>query len=270
MWQFYPHDINELKPFTDPPPSAPPVSTRRVKKAAAKKTEDVKMANTEEGPKGTSTKPEDSEIDQNISEDEDGERPRDYDEDEDDEDNDPFRTGFLGRSGGGAASMHSHLRAMSGIMSSSHTAHKLRELLDKLRQKDDPSVQLIALHELSQLLLISTEDNLSGHFSPDQFVKELVALMQTSEFGEDNPEMKLMACRCIANLMEALPPATANVVYGGAVPVLCQKLSDMAEDPTLAEQALSVSHHSNSLRLIANSIADPREDIVRVSSLYRS
>ena len=204
------------------------------------------MGNTEEIPKGTGAKPGDAEVDQNMSEEEDGERGRDYDDDDDDEDNDPFRSSYLGRSGI-PGSMHSHLRAMSGMVSSSHTALKLRELLEKLRQKDEPSVQLVALHELSQLLLISTEDNLSGHFSPDQFVKELVALMQPSEFGEDNSEMMLMACRCIANLMEALPPATANVVYGGAVPVLCQKLADMASDPTLAEQALSVGLHKESI-----------------------
>ena len=72
---------------------------------------------------------------------------------------------------------------------------RLREILNNLRQKDDPSVQLIALQELSEILLVSTEDNLSGHFSPDQFVKELVTLMQPSEFGEENPEMMLLACR---------------------------------------------------------------------------
>jgi E3 ubiquitin-protein ligase TRIP12 len=109
-----------------------------------------------------------------------------------------------------------------------------------LKQKDDPSVQLIALQELSEILLVSTEDNLSGHFSPDAFVKELVVLMQPSDFGEENPEMMLLACRCLANLMEALPASTANVVYGGAVPILCQKLLEI-HFIDLAEQALSVS-----------------------------
>ncbi|RQM05995.1 hypothetical protein DH86_00002550, partial [Scytalidium sp. 3C] len=107
-----------------------------------------------------------------------------------------------------------------------------------LKEKSDPSIQLIALQELSEILLVSTEDNLSGHFSPDAFVKELVALMQPSEFGEENPEMMLLACRCLANLMEALPASIANVVYGGAVPVLCQKLLEI-HFIDLAEQALS-------------------------------
>lgn len=155
-----------------------------------------------------------------------------------DDGDDPFRSSFLSHSGhpGGLSST---LRALSGMVTGSSS--KLREILPNLRDKEDPSVQLIALQDLSELLLVSTEDNLSGQFSPDQFVKELVTLMQPTEFGEENPEMMLLACRCIANLMEALPPSTANVVYGGAVPVLCQKLLEI-HYIDVAEQALSVSH----------------------------
>jgi E3 ubiquitin-protein ligase TRIP12 len=123
---------------------------------------------------------------------------------------------------------------MSGVST------RLRDILNNLKQKDDPSIQFIALQELSEILLVSTEDNLSGHFSPDAFVKELVVLMQPSEFGEENPDMMLLACRCLANLMEALPASTANVVYGGAVPILCAKLLEI-HFIDLAEQALSVS-----------------------------
>ncbi|KAF2091587.1 hypothetical protein K490DRAFT_31708 [Saccharata proteae CBS 121410] len=157
------------------------------------------------------------------------------DEDDDDEDDDPFGGAFLSRHGGPAGLAHS-LRALSGMMSG--TSSRLRGILDRLRQKDDISVQLIALQDLSELLLVSTEDNLAGHFMPDQYVKELVALMQPSDFGEPNEEIMLLACRCLANLMEALPAATANVVYGNAVPVLCQKLIEI-QYIDLAEQALS-------------------------------
>lgn len=167
--------------------------------------------------------------------DEDEEMGGDFDRDDDD---DPFGGGYLGGAGGPPHGLSSTLRALTGMMSG--VTSRLREILNNLKQKDDPSVQLIALQELSEILLVSTEDNLSGHFSPDQFVKELVSLMQPSEFGEENPEMMLLACRCIANLMEALPAATANVVYGGAVPVLCQKLLEI-HYIDLAEQALSVS-----------------------------
>lgn len=100
-------------------------------------------------------------------------------------------------------------------------------------------MQMIALEELSNLLLVSNEDNLSGQFSPDPYVKELVALMQPNPLtGEENAEIMLLACRSLANLMEALRGSVANVVYGGAVPVLCQKLLDI-QYIDVAEQALS-------------------------------
>lgn len=152
-----------------------------------------------------------------------------YDEDDDD---DPFEQGsFLGRSG-----LHGSIRALSGMLSG--TTSRLRGILEKLKQKDDPSMQLIALQDFSELLLVSTEDNLAGHFSPDQYIKELVSLMHGDEFGGSNPEMMLLACRCLANMMEALPSATANVVYCGSVPVLCQKLLEI-DYIDLAEQAIS-------------------------------
>lgn len=157
---------------------------------------------------------------------------------------DPFGAGgFLSRFGGGPVGLAglggltSQLRAMTQMLSG--TAARLRGILEQLRAKDDTSTQLVALSELSELLLVSNEDNLAGHFAPDQFVKELVTLMQPNDFtGEENPEVMLLACRCIANLMEALPAATASVVYGGAVPVLCQKLLEI-HYIDLAEQALT-------------------------------
>ena len=166
-----------------------------------------------------------------------GDVSRDYDHDEDDDGGDPFRSGFLGRPGGGPSGLSSTLRALSGMVSGVST--RLRNILENLRQKGDPSVQLIALQDLSEILLVSNEDTLAGHFAPDQYVKELVSLMKANEFEEGNPEMMLLACRCIANLMEALPQATANVVYGGAVPILCSKLLEI-QFIDLAEQALSV------------------------------
>ncbi|KAF2651525.1 hypothetical protein K491DRAFT_696363 [Lophiostoma macrostomum CBS 122681] len=155
--------------------------------------------------------------------------PGQYD-DEDDDDDDGFPSGFLGR---GSSGMSSALRALAGAYSSQQG--KLRTLLEQLRTKD-PSLQLIALQDLSELLLMATEDTLAGSFRADEYVKELVALM--SDPSEQHPDQMLLACRCLANLMEALPQATANVVYGGAVPVLCSKLIEISFID-LAEQCLS-------------------------------
>ena len=104
-----------------------------------------------------------------------------YDEEDDDDDDDPFTSGFLGRN----SHSLSALRQLTGMMAG--TTQRLRGILDQLRSPD-MSIQLIALQELSEVLLISTEDNLAGHFSPDAYVKELVKLMQPNEFTmEENP-----------------------------------------------------------------------------------
>ncbi|KAL4929074.1 HECT-type E3 ubiquitin transferase UFD4 [Aspergillus undulatus] len=156
------------------------------------------------------------------------------DEDDEEDDGDLFHNSLFGSRG--SIGLHNTLRALSGMMTGMST--RLRDILQNLRNKDDPSVQLIALGDLSELLLVSNEDNLSGQFSPDPYVKELVSLMQPNDFGEEHPEIMLLACRCLANLMEALRGSVANVVYGGAVPILCQKLLDI-QFIDLAEQALS-------------------------------
>ncbi|KAG9957472.1 hypothetical protein KCU61_g9094, partial [Aureobasidium melanogenum] len=231
-----------------PPASAQPSSSRKSsKKSSHKKNQDASSSRPEPDPPRMPVEHED-----------DDDEPEDNDDDDElgDEDDDgdaaaaaaalgysggepgddPFSGAFLNRSGM-PAGLSSTLRALSGMMSGMTT--RLRGILENLRAKDDPSVQMIALTELSEILLVSNEDNLAGHFSPDQFVKELVDLMQPNDFtGEENPEMMLLACRCIANLMEALPQATASVVYGGAVPVLCQKLLEI-HYIDVAEQALS-------------------------------
>lgn len=166
--------------------------------------------------------------------DDDDEIPRHYDDEDDDDDDDPF--GAYGGPGGPPHGIASSLRAL-GMISGIHG--RMRDLLSQLKQKEDPSVQLIALQELAEILLMAQEDTLTGQFSPDAFVKELIVLMQPSEYGEENPEMMLLACRCIANMMESMPQSVANIVYGGAVPVLCQKLLEI-NFIDLAEQALSV------------------------------
>lgn len=196
------------------------------------------MGGTEEHEKASEAPPpppppEDRFPEDSDENDEDEEALRRYD-DEDDV-GDPF--GSFGAAGGAVPGLTNTLRTLTGMVSG--TSSRLRDILHNLRQKGDSTMQLIALQELSELLLIHNEDTLSGHFSPDAFVKELVGLMQPNELtGEENPEIMLLACRCLANLMEALPASTSNVVYGHAVPILCQKLLEISFID-LAEQALS-------------------------------
>ena len=117
------------------------------------------------------------------------------------------------------------------------------------------------------MLSISTEDILAGSFQVDAFVRELVkilggtgnvaddddshepdeaaqlaalALSGGGQYqGDDNLEAQVLAARCLANLMEALPGVAHTVVYHGAIPVLCSKLIEISYID-LAEQTLSV------------------------------
>ncbi|CAK4033971.1 related to ubiquitin- ligase Ufd4 [Lecanosticta acicola] len=233
-------DTNQI---SDPHPSSSAAPSSRKSRRGSKKDQDVAMKDVDE--KADDTRPETQEEDEQSREAAGGgaessdDPPRRFghdDLDALDRGEDPFAHGYLARFGGHAG-LSSSLRALSGIVSGTNS--RLRNILEQLRAKDDPSVQLIALQDLAELLLVSNEDNLAGHFAPDQYVKELIALMQPNDFtGEENPEIMLLACRCIANMMEALPASTASVVYGGAVPILCQKLLEI-HYIDLAEQALS-------------------------------
>jgi len=135
--------------------------------------------------------------------------------------------------------LHS-MRGLQGMMDNVHGT--LKSILPNLRNYSDPTMQHIALQELAELLAISTEETLAGYLAPEPYVVELIKILrggeEVSPFGE-NPDTMLLASRCLANLMEALPQSTGTVVYSGAVPVLCSKLLEI-QYIDLAEQALSV------------------------------
>ncbi|KAK3401908.1 hypothetical protein B0T20DRAFT_346782 [Sordaria brevicollis] len=232
-------------PPTNPSSAATSRRSSRHKKDVQAADQDVVMTGTDEHEKDPTPPPppppppkdspptDSDEHDDDDDEDDDDHHHYD-DEDDDEEDDDPF-TGFGG--GRHAHSLQDTLRHLSGIMSG--VSAQVRKIMADLKRKDDPSLQLMALHELSTLLLMTNEDQLSGHLQPDQIVPELVALMGPNEItGEENPEIQLVACRCLANLMEALPGSTSALVYGGAVHILCEKLLQISFID-LAEQALS-------------------------------
>lgn len=157
---------------------------------------------------------------------------------------------------------------LGGYMS--QVSSRLRTLLNDIKPTADPTTRLIALQELSEVLSISTEDSLAGSFQVESFVRELVRILGgTGEAthdddddgdgdedesalaaalamsaggapaGDENLEAQLLACRCLANLMEALPGVGHTLVYHGAIPVLCSKLLEISFID-LAEQTLLV------------------------------
>ena len=192
----------------------------------------------------------------------------------------------------GFGSFAASLRGFSGMMA--NMSSRLRTLLTNLRNKSDPSIRMIALQELSELLSMSTEDTLAGYFQVDAFVKELVMCLRgragsgstQAAFGlsdsasddfamaqaiaaaadaggaeENADEMQLLACRCLANLIEAMPTTSHNIVANGAVPVLCSKLFEITFID-LAEQTISVSlslsrHGGQTIMQEADSLLPP-------------
>ncbi|TFK51850.1 hypothetical protein OE88DRAFT_1679337 [Heliocybe sulcata] len=147
---------------------------------------------------------------------------------------------------------------------------RLKTMLNNIKMTAEPTTRLVTLQELSELLSISTEDTLAG-FQVEQYVAALVRILGgtgndeededgnedhdqdedaalaaalamsaggTAFQGDENLEAQVLACRCLANLMEALPGVAHTVVYHGAIPVLCSKLIEISYID-LAEQTLS-------------------------------
>lgn len=147
---------------------------------------------------------------------------------------------------------------------------RLKTMLENIKMSAEPTIRMVTLQELSELLSISTEDTLAGSLQVEQFVSALVTILGGKEVspeddeeaedrdedvavaatlalsssgtfqGDENPEAQVLACRCLANLMEALPGVAHTVVYHGAIPVLCSKLIEISYID-LAEQTMSVS-----------------------------
>lgn len=191
-------------------------------------------------------------------------------EDDDDEDDDggPYEDEMDDAWGDeGGAAFGSNLRIMAEYLSGAQG--RFRTLLASLRSRKDPTGQLIALQELSEVLSLSNEDTLAGYFPTESFTRELLYIMggpkppTTGGNGDttgdddddaaaaaeaaaaadlvDRGEMTLLACRCLANLIEAMPYAAHSVVSYGAVPLLLSKLTEI-EFIDLAEQTLQVSN----------------------------
>ncbi|TIC56498.1 hypothetical protein E3Q05_01686 [Wallemia mellicola] len=167
-------------------------------------------------------------------------------------------------------------RMLSGLIFGQSSRYK--NILQHLRERPHPigagdgTQLMIALQELAEVLAVSTEETLAGSFQVEAFSKELIAIMNgdpptTADpskkkeplsaeaqeeaeimaalaasggdgFGDNVGEAQLLACRCLANLMEALPGSSIRVAQNGAIPILCSKLRDV-QYVDLAEEAVS-------------------------------
>ncbi|KLT39033.1 hypothetical protein CC85DRAFT_298164 [Cutaneotrichosporon oleaginosum] len=173
-----------------------------------------------------------------------------------------------------AALFGGEFRGFGGMMSG--LSNRFKRLKANLRSPKG-AVRLQALRECSDLLLVSNEDTLGAAFSVNSFATEFIAIlngrpnidptaetdsskmdmdaamdedaqlaaalaMSTGGFmpGGEQEEMEaqLLACRCLAHLMEALPGSGHTLVHLGAVKALCSKLNEISYIE-LAEQTLS-------------------------------
>lgn len=172
-----------------------------------------------------------------------------------------------------AAIFGGDFRGFGGIMSG--LSNRFKRLKADLRSPK-AATRLNSLRECSDLLLVSNEDTLGAAFSSSSFATEFIAILggkpnidHNSDDDEDmggaddmdedaqlaaalamstggafpgndqqEMEAQLLACRCLAHLMEALPGSGHTLVHLGAVPVLCSKLNEISYIE-LAEQTLS-------------------------------
>ncbi|ORY53560.1 hypothetical protein BCR33DRAFT_2838 [Rhizoclosmatium globosum] len=167
----------------------------------------------------------------------------------------------------GAAGMPPPGGASSGPTA---TSGRFADILKQLNGKNQ-ELQLVALQELSEELSVATEDMFMGYggrssrmqgFSTQEFTTTLIKLLSPSpiddaafaqQFMMDDDdfggfgggggvmtgEVMLLACRCLSNLMEANPAATAIFVQQGGVAVMIGKLREI-EYIELAETVLQV------------------------------
>ena len=186
---------------------------------------------------------DDEEYDEEDRDEEDEDREEDEEEDEDEQGGDEHDPSglqaLLRRLGGGLEDM---------IPAAGQTRGRLKEILGGLRADGDDTRQIMALNELCELLVISSEESLIT-LSVDAFVPVLVNLMQM----EHNPDCMLLAARALTSMADILPNSRGAIVHYGALPAFCSRLLtieyiDLAEQSLQALEKLSQDHGSSCLR----------------------
>eukprot|EP00038_Savillea_parva_P018698 m.25088 g.25088 ORF g.25088 m.25088 type:complete len:2054 (+) comp4210_c0_seq1:177-6338(+) len=107
---------------------------------------------------------------------------------------------------------------------------RYKSLLDDIQAEGDDMRQEAALRKLTEMLLMGNEETLSG-FRPNTFVPVLHTLLQ----ADHRPQVALLACDCLCNMLEAVPQSSSAVAQCASA--LCAKLLSI-EYIDLAERAL--------------------------------
>ncbi|XP_074312089.1 E3 ubiquitin-protein ligase UPL4 isoform X2 [Silene latifolia] len=115
---------------------------------------------------------------------------------------------------------------------SSRDSSKFNGLISSLSNDGDPSVQLVALTELCELLSFAVGDSITTTLT-NQLAPLLVKLAK----HESNPEIILLAIRALTYLCDVSPRSATCLVSHNALPALCQRLM-IIEYLDVAEQCL--------------------------------
>ncbi|KAI0287813.1 hypothetical protein BC826DRAFT_1093244 [Russula brevipes] len=122
---------------------------------------------------------------------------------------------------------------MSGLSS------RLKTMLNNIKTSADPNNTCFAQHQHGGYSC--------RPFQVDAFVRELVKILARAVLalsgggqyqGDENLEAQVLAARCLANLMEALPGVAHTVVYHGAIPTL-EKISEEFPSSIVRENGLA-------------------------------
>ena len=188
---------------------------------------------------------EEDEDDEDIDDDDDDEEYSNEDDEDDDNDSeDEGRRGSGDRHDGGLHALLSRLGgAMEGMGGGSRggISARLKDVLKALtfdREAEnggiDDTAIVIALNELCEIVVTSSEELLATSLSPEPFAKALLNCCNL----EHNPELMLLAVRAMTSMADILPNTRGAFVRAGALPTLCQKLFAI-EYIDVAEQSLS-------------------------------
>lgn len=110
-----------------------------------------------------------------------------------------------------------------GLGSSSSSSSQFSPLLRDLKSEDGQK-QLVALTELAEQLSFSSEEALIS-FPMETFIPLLVNLLGNPGCGDETTgQVMLLACRCLYNVVDILPPTARIIVGHGGLWVLCANL----------------------------------------------
>ncbi|KAK9450260.1 uncharacterized protein V1518DRAFT_372191 [Limtongia smithiae] len=139
-----------------------------------------------------------------------------------------------------------------GLESESSKVHfisQFSDMLNLLKQREDPEQRMDALRRLSDLILYRSDEVIQNalSLSAGTIINEFTDIMENPIPGDDDTESVLLACRSLRYLVDLVPKASRFVLDGDLLPLFCKKLReieyiDVAEQILLILKMISADH----------------------------